>query len=75
LPGLDPHFFGHQMFPTDLCGILARQLFKKSCTLKKVQLCSLFWWPTCAECKKQPFHMQNSCPLITKKEKSGKIAF
>jgi hypothetical protein len=52
LPGLNPNFFGHQMFPTGLSGILARHLLKKFDTLKKVQLCSLLWWALCAECKK-----------------------
>ncbi len=52
LPGLNPNFFGHKMFPTDLSGILARQRFYKICTLKKVQLCGLLWWPLCDECQK-----------------------
>jgi hypothetical protein len=55
LPGPNPNFFGHQLFPTDLNCILARQLLKKFCTLKKVQLCGLLWWPLCAECLKTTF--------------------
>jgi hypothetical protein len=67
LPGLNPNFFGHQMFPEDLSGILARQLLKKFCTSKKVQLCALLWWPLCDECPKTTFHKQIICLLITKK--------
>jgi hypothetical protein len=67
LPGPNPNFFGHQMFSTDLSGILARQLLKKFCSLKKVQLCGLLWWPLCDESPKKTFHMQISCPLIAKK--------
>ncbi len=72
LPGLNPNFFGHQMFPKDLSGILARQLLQKLCTLKKVQLCGLLWWPLCDECPKKTFQVQISCPLITKKRKKWK---
>jgi hypothetical protein len=57
------------MFPKDLSGILARQLLKQFCTLKKVQLCGFLWWPLCDECPKKTFHMQISCPVITKKKK------
>ncbi len=43
--------------------------FKKGSTLRPSLVASL-WWVS-----KKPFHMQVSCPLITKKKKSGKIAF
>jgi hypothetical protein len=69
LLGLNPNFFGHQMSPKDLSGILARQLLQKLCTLKQAQLCGLLWWPLCDECQKKTFQVQISCPLITKKNK------
>jgi hypothetical protein len=57
------------MFPKDLSGILARQILQKCCSLKKVQLYGLLWWPLCDECPKKNFSSANSCPLKTKQRK------